>query len=320
MKIMLTGVGGFIGSNFATKAAREGIHVLGVDNFSDTLYSSAIKLYNLRKIELAASSFQFLEQDCRFVDSKLLDQEGIDAIVHFAALPGQIRSWDKFTEYVDSNIVSTERILQAIKNSKKKPRFIFISTSSVYGDLVTKESRLSGLYKPFSPYGVTKLAAENLVECYAQNFGLDFTILRLFSVFGPGQRPDMAISQFLSCLHRGSVIRVTGDGSQIRDFTFVDDVTDVVISSLTTSNLKTSYDVSGGISYSIMDVLQLCAKVTGIAPKVKFSARDIGDQLSTTGDTADTHLDLGLKNTVSLETGISLQNDHFLERNRAIGE
>lgn len=316
----MTGVGGFIGSNFAIRAAKVGINVFGVDNFHSTLYSSAIKMYNVRQIQLSASSFQFLELDCRWVDGKLLDHEGIDAVVHFAALPGQIRSWDKFAEYVDSNVLSTERILQASINAKKKPRIIFISTSSVYGKSVTKESRLSGLNEPFSPYGVTKLAAENLVECFAKNFGFDFTILRLFSVFGPGQRPDMAISQFLRSLNCGETVRVTGDGSQIRDFTFVDDVTDVVISSLTSSNLKNSYDVSGGVSYSIMEVLQLCEKVTGIEPKIKFSPKDIGDQLSTMGDIADTQKDLSLRNTVNLEKGIALQNDHFLGRIRAIGE
>lgn len=320
MRVLVTGAAGFVGSNFVLKAEAMGIDILGIDNFTDTLYSSAIKDFNLSRIQSKTHKFKFLQNDCSNIDARLVDEEGIDAVVHFAALPGQIKSWDRFSDYVNSNIISTERILQAITNSRRRPRLILISTSSVYGDLVTRESRASGLHKPFSPYGVTKLAAEHLVDCYSKNFGIHYITLRLFSVFGPGQRPDMAISQFLKNLHGNRAIRVTGDGSQIRDFTFVDDVAEVVIASLTSPQVGLAFDVAGGTSYSIKEVLAMCAKITGRVPIVGFSNKDIGDQTSTKGDIQDAKRYFGLKTTVNLERGIELQYEYFMERVKSIGE
>lgn len=243
IKVTVTGSCGFIGSHLTNNLLKQGYFVSGVDCLDDNLYSRKVKHSRLEKLK-DSTNFSFHDLD---LAKDELDPaiEGSKFVFNLAAIPGQVLSWKLFERYVESNITGTKRVIDsAIRNNVK--RIIHSSTSSVYGKFAVGDEQQKTM--PISPYGITKLAAENLFFALTTNSDLDFTILRYFSVYGPGQRPDMAIQKFLTAIKNDQQIQVTGDGSQKRDVTYVQDVVDATIACLDLDETKQIFNISGGNS------------------------------------------------------------------------
>lgn len=307
MRYVVTGGAGFIGSQITKSLLKSNNQVLVIDNLDSLLYSSQTKKDRISKF-FGAEDFDFQEIDLNSADIFPLISEG-DTIIHCAGLPGQFLSWDYLRQYSEANLQATDNLAKAALKSGVR-RIVFSSTSSIYGKIA--DSKKSREFVPFSPYGVTKLAAEHLLNCYSQNFGLDVVILRYFSVYGPGQRPDMAIQIFLNSILSGDLIKIHGDGSQIRDFTYVKDCADGTIAAARGGVAGRTYDISGGTQYSVKEVLSVCQEVTGIEAKIEYSARIIGDQEITSGNLSDARKDFNYSPSTALLDGITAQWEEVL--------
>ncbi len=312
MRYIITGGAGFIGSKIAELLILDGESVTIVDKLDDLLYSSETKSCRIEKLR-ELGDFTFLRKDLNDSDIHSLFNEN-DVVVHCAGLPGQLLSWEHLKSYTEANLHATDNLARAALRSAVS-RIVFSSTSSVYGKIADPLN--SQKFEPYSPYGVTKLAAEHLLNCYSQNFGLDVVILRYFSVYGPGQRPDMAIQIFLESILGGRTIQIHGDGTQIRDFTFVRDCARGTIESAKRGLSGKTYDISGGTRYSVNEVLEVCQQVTGLSARIEYSKRTKGDQEITSGDTSAAKLDFDFSPSTSLITGITAQWQEILRRNNA---
>ena len=218
---LITGVAGFIGSTLAERLLSDGHQVRGVDCFTG-YYPRPVKEGNLAGL-LSHPRFSFSSTDLASGDLGGIVQD-VEYVFHQAGQPGVLPSWGRlFDQYVTNNIVATQRLLEALKDRPIK-RFMFASSSTIYGDSQELPVRETSLPRPIVPYGVTKLAAEHLVNLYHYNFGLPAVMLRYFSVYGPRQRPDMAFHKFIGAIARGETIQLYGDGEQTRDATYVGDI------------------------------------------------------------------------------------------------
>jgi len=312
MRYIVTGGAGFIGSEIARQLAADNYQVIIVDNLNDLLYSKKIKSHRIKTLN---HEFGIVHLNLNLATkslTKILNSD--DVIIHCAALPGQALSWRYFNEYNQCNVIATKNLLDAAIE-KSVSKFIFASTSSVYGSIVTSDKKRP--MTPVSPYGVTKLAAENLIKCYSQNFSLNYSILRYFSVYGPGQRSDMAIQIFLTKILANQPIQIHGDGSKSRDFTFVKDCAAVTIkaSNVELKNLET--DVSGSKTYTIDQVLDICFEVAQRRVPIHHLADRIGDQFSTTASQIDNRLGVKETSLKDLRDGIDEQWQ-YLQQNRHI--
>ena len=302
IKVTVTGACGFIGSHLTKQLIELGFHVVGVDCLDDNLYSRSVKESRLKSLK-QLSNFDFAniniatdELDSIFSDSKFM--------FNLAAIPGQVLSWKLFDKYVESNILGTKKVIDScIRNRVTK--IIHASTSSVYGKFAVGNELQDT--KPISPYGVTKLAAENLLFALTSSNNLDFTILRYFSVYGPGQRPDMAIQRFLTAIKMGQEINITGDGSQKRDITYVQDVVEATISASSLIERKQIFNISGGKQFTLNQIIDECFNVSGLKSKINYVDRPIGDQEETFGDISKAQKLLGFNPTFDIKTGLSNQ-------------
>ena len=302
IKVTVTGACGFIGSHLTKQLIERGFHVVGVDCLDDNLYSRSVKESRLKALK-QLSNFDFAniniatdELDSSISDSKF--------VFNLAAIPGQVLSWKLFDKYVESNILGTKKVIDScIRN--KVTRIIHASTSSVYGKFAVGDELQDT--KPISPYGITKLAAENLLFALTSSNNLDFTILRYFSVYGPGQRPDMAIQKFLTAIKMGQEINITGDGTQKRDITYVQDVVEATISASSLIEKKQIFNISGGKQFTLNQIIDECFNVSGLKSKINYVDRPIGDQEETFGDISKAQKLLGFNPTFDIKTGLSNQ-------------
>lgn len=304
MNAVVTGVAGFIGSHLAERLLDDGATVLGVDCFTD-YYPRELKNANLALLR-GQSKFRLVEtsiQDAQW--SQLL--VGITHVFHLAAQAGVRKSWGSdFRIYTTCNIEATQILLESCISAKLE-RFVYASSSSVYGDAATLPMQEGAHLHPLSPYGVTKLAAEHLCHSYLVNHGLPTVSLRYFTVYGPRQRPDMAFNRFLQAILGGRPITLYGDGEQTRDFTFV---ADAVTATLAAGNMGTPgrvYNIGGGARVSINDVIKLMAQCTGRTPDVRRQDPQKGDMRDTYADTSLAAADLGFEPSVTLEQGIEAE-------------
>ena len=314
MRYLVTGVAGFIGSAIARKLLDLGKEVVGVDSLTD-YYDPRMKQRNLER--LAARGLDYEVADLNQVDlAKLL--ESIDIILHQAGQPGVRSSWgNEFTVYTQDNINATQRLLEAAVEARSVRRVVYASSSSVYGDAETFPSQESHLPRPTSPYGVSKLAAEHLCGLYASNFGIHTVSLRYFTVYGPGQRPDMAFTRFLRAAINGDAVQVYGSGQQIRDFTFVEDVVEANLRAASGDCSPGSVlNVAGGTSISINDTLTLIAEISGTRLKVVHLGAVRGDVLRTGGSTETIRSTLGWEPRTSIEDGLRSQLQWVVETYR----
>ena len=274
MKCLVTGASGFIGSHLCERLIKQNYSVVGIDSFID-FYPRWIKEDNISAL-MKNSSFELIPNDINSIDLNQL-LERVDCVFHLAAQAGVRKSWgENFSVYTKNNIEATQRLLEAARKNKIG-MFIYASSSSVYGltpDLPMKET--SPLL-PFSPYGVTKLAAENLSFLYFKNFGIPTICLRFFTVYGPRQRPDMAFHKFFDAIKKNKQIVVYGDGKQTRDFTYVGDVVEVTFQALEKGKPGEIYNIGGGSQTELNAVFPLFEKICKKKFKIKKTKTQEGD-------------------------------------------
>ena len=302
MKIVVTGAAGFVGAATASRLLDDGHEVIGIDCFLPDLYPADTKRARLDGV-LGRAGFTFVESDLRHESvSPYLDD--VDVLVNLAAMPGLTSSWIDFKTYVDCNTTLTQRLLSDLR-LHPEVHFVQASTSSVYGAVA--EGDEDGPLLPVSPYGVTKLAAEQLVSAFRESFGLRATTLRYFSVYGPSQRPDQAYSVFCRDLLTGSPLRVTGTGQQSRSSTYIGDVVEATVLACEHRPDGAVLNVCGGEEIVLLDAIELIADELGVTPRIDFVAERPGDQRRTCGDSTRASETLGWKPSMPIDAGIRLQ-------------
>lgn len=307
IKYLVTGCAGFIGSTLTDKLLSEGASVIGVDVFRD-YYDVDIKRRNI-STALENPKFTLVEEDLsvdlEFLNSFINKTDQL-VIYHLAAQAGVRRSWGSdFRIYTRDNIDATQNLLEWAHSRGGIKNFVFASSSSVYGvpeELPMTEDRTVPI--PHSPYGVTKLAAENLVRLYTANMGLPSASLRFFTVYGPRQRPDMAFNRFIRAAFQGKAIGVFGNGGQTRDFTYIDDI----VRGLRLAENSTrgiAMNLGGGNRVTLLHTIETLAKVMGRDIKIDFSESKLGDVPDTWASAELAFKEMGWKPVVSLEEGLS---------------
>jgi len=304
MKALITGVAGFIGSTLAERLLGDGADVVGIDCFTD-YYPRAVKERNLQTAR-AHQRFRFVESRVQDADlaTMLADRTHV---FHLAAQAGVRKSWGKdFEIYTVNNIEATQVLLEACTRTKIE-RLVYASSSSVYGDDRPMPFREDTLPQPVSPYGVSKLAAEQLCYLYFANYGVPTVSLRYFTVYGPRQRPDMAFHRFLRATLLGDPITVYGDGEQTRDFTFVADIASATAAAALRGVPGRVYNIGGGSRVSVNDVLEMIRRVSGRQPLVAVDESQKGDMRHTWAETWLARTDLGFVPSVELEEGLAAE-------------
>jgi len=307
--VLVTGAAGFIGSHLCDALVSAGRPVVGVDDFNP-FYDPRQKWRNIAALS-AHPCFTLIERDINSIgDAELDELIGSSGLVyHLAAQPGVRASWDDCNAHVIRNITLTQRMLEAASRTMSAGgqlhRFVLASTSSVYGDAEKLPTSETTPPLPVSPYGVTKLAAERLALLYAVNFGVPVTALRLFSVYGPRQRPDMAFNIFLRSALKGVPIAIYGDGRQTRDFTYVDDVVAAMLAAGTADGVVGEViNVGGGHRVSLNDVLDVVEDVVGRYVERRFSAPMTGDPRHSAADISKAGKLLSYAPAVALPEGL----------------
>lgn len=277
MKALVTGCAGFIGSHLVDKLLDLDYEVTDIDCFTD-YYSRAIKEANLSNA-LDHNNFKLIEEDIL----NMHKFPAVDYVFHQAAQAGVRASWGKsFEIYTRNNIEATQKLLELYKDFAIK-KFVYASSSSVYGDaeLPMKED---SLLKPVSPYGVTKLAGENLCYLYWKNYRVPTVSLRYFTVYGPRQRPDMAIHKFVKAILNNEEITVFGDGTQTRDFTFVDDAVDANMLAAKNNIIGEVFNIGGGSRISVNALIDEIEKLVENKARVEYIEKQKGDVRDTWAD------------------------------------
>jgi UDP-glucose 4-epimerase len=307
VKAVVTGCAGFIGSTLTDRLLADGADVVGIDCFAD-YYPRAVKERNLSGA-LKHPCFHFLEAPIQAVDlpTRLRD---CTHLFHLAAQAGVRKSWGRdFTIYSTNNIEATQLLLEAARHVPTLERFVYSSSSSVYGDRVAMPMREDALPEPVSPYGVSKLAAEQLCYLYFANFGVPAVSLRYFTVYGPRQRPDMAFHKFLRATIQDEPITLFGDGDQTRDFTFITDAVAANLLAAARGIAGRVYNIGGGSRVSVNDVIDMIERVAGRRPRVNVDPVQKGDMRHTYADTSRARAELGYAPTVALEAGLAAEYD-----------
>jgi UDP-glucuronate 4-epimerase len=314
VRALVTGAAGFIGSHLAERLGMEGHTVRAVDGVTP-YYDSSQKSANLSDVA-ATPGCEVIEADLRTCDlARMLD--GIDVVFHQAGQPGVRASWTReFSSYVEHNVVATQRLLEASRQARLV-RFVFASSSSVYGNAPSYPTAESNLPAPHSPYGVTKLAAEHLCGVYARNWGVPTVSLRYFTVYGPRQRPDMAIHRLVESALKGQPFPLYGDGEQVRDFTYIDDV---VRANLLAASLRvpagTVINVAGGSAVTLLEAVEAIHVLTSRDVVLDRRPSQPGDVDRTGGSIDRAASLLGWRPQVPFVEGLRLQVDWHLGRKR----
>jgi UDP-glucose 4-epimerase len=298
---LVTGAAGFIGSSLADALTRRGTDVVGIDCFTD-YYARSIKEANLAPL-LARPNFRFVEAPLQTTPlDTLLD--GVTHIYHLAAQAGVRKSWGQdFLTYTTHNVDATQRLLEAVKGGGLT-RFVYASSSSVYGDEAPIPMREDARLQPLSPYGVTKLAAEHLCLLYTANYGVPTVSLRFFTVYGPKQRPDMGFHRFMSAALDRRPITLYGDGEQTRDFTYIDDIVAALMAAGDHGRAGAVYNIGGGSRVSINQVLDQIADIAGHPLDIRREAAQKGDMRDTFADTTLARAELGFAPATTLADGL----------------
>jgi UDP-glucose 4-epimerase len=301
LRCLVTGAAGFVGSHLAERLLGDGHAVVGVDMLTD-YYGARLKEANLSGLRA--------RPDFRLVRANLLDMDlgalldGVDVVFHLAAQAGVRASWGQaFERYTDWNILATQRLLEAARGRPLR-RFVYASSSAVYGrsELPMREESPT---RPLSPYGVSKLAAEQLCGLYGIAHGVPTVSLRYFTVFGPRQRPDMAFHRFIRAIRAGRPIPVFGDGRQTRDFTFVADVVDATCRAAAAEVAPAEVlNVAGGVRVELREAIDMLERLVGRPATLGAGAAPAGEMLHTYADTSRATALLGWTPKTSLADGL----------------
>ncbi|MBA3382704.1 MAG: NAD-dependent epimerase/dehydratase family protein [Actinobacteria bacterium] len=294
MRYVVTGAAGFIGSQLLRTLIERGHDAVGWDAFTD-YYDPALKEENARglpveRVDLAADT---------------LDLSEVDGVFHLAGQPGVSSFGGVFPIYVRQNVLASERLFAAA--AAAGVRAVFASSSSIYGDAETYPTPEDTAPRPISPYGITKLACEHLAYAYRREFGLDYVVVRYFTIFGPRQRPDMALTKIVACLVDGKPFELHGDGRQSRSFTYVQDAVEATILSMERGSAGDVFNVGGGEEVSMLQVIGTLAEVAGRKLELVHAPRRQGDQSRTLADTTRIRAKTGWKPQTPFTEGLEAQ-------------
>jgi UDP-glucuronate 4-epimerase len=273
MRYLVTGAAGFIGSQLLRALLERGHDATGWDAFTD-YYDPALKEENaaglpVERVDLAEDP---------------LELDGLDGVFHLAGQPGVASFGGVFPVHVRQNLLASQRLFEAA--AAAGVRTVFASSSSIYGDAEAYPTSEETRPRPISPYGITKLAAEHLGGAYAREFGLDHVVVRYFTIYGPRQRPDMALAKIVACLVEGRPFELHGDGTQSRSFTFVEDAVEATILSMEHGAAGDVFNVGGGDEASMLDAIDTLESVSGRTLELLPGPRRQGDQARTLADTS----------------------------------
>lgn len=304
MNILVTGAAGFIGSHVSEALLRRGDQVVVVDNFN-TFYDPQLKRRNSTSLsEYSGFSLEELDICNEQGLQALFNRYSFDAIIHLAAWAGVRPSIVNPQIYVDVNVRGTLNLLE-LARQKNISRVVFASSSSVYGGRTTAPFLETDLVDhPISPYAATKKAGEVLAYTYHHLYGMDISALRFFTVYGPRQRPEMAIHKFATMLARGETISLYGDGSTARDYTYIDDIVQGVVAALDKNRGYEIYNLGESQTTRLDDLVKMLGKALGIEPKFQYEPEQPGDVPLTFADITKAREKLGYAPTVSIEEGI----------------
>ena len=304
----MTGACGFIGTSLCEELLIQGFEVLGLDSFT-TNYSVSTKRLNQSHLN-TFENFTLIESDLLSIDLDPILKE-VNLIFHLAGQPSVSNSWAlDFQTYSDRNIVATQKLLYSIEKTNKPSEFklVFASSSSVYGDVNTGQISENDKKFPISPYGVSKLAAENLVTLYGTELGINTVSLRYFTVFGPRQRPDMAFNKIISSILTGQDFSLYGDGSQTRDFTYVSDIVRATMSTgFTTVEPGSIFNIGGGAPTSLNHAIQIIESITNKKVKIQSNPIGLGNPTKTSANCSNAKDILNWEPTESLTSGLEKQ-------------
>jgi UDP-glucuronate 4-epimerase len=307
---IVTGAAGFIGSHLARRLIESGWGVVGVDSF-DPFYDRSLKERNVEAVR--AAGFELVEADIRDREamSRLYAERRPELTIHLAALAGVRPSLEAPQRYVSVNVDGLASLLDAARTHGAR-RFVFASSSSVYGNS-RKVPFAEGdpVDNPISPYAATKKAGELLCHAYAHLFDLTIPCLRFFTVYGPGQRPDLAIARFMRLLSSGEQITMFGDGSTSRDYTYIDDIVDGVVAAChwceTTTDRYGIFNLGGSSPVRLDELIREIGEVTGCTPNVRRAPMQPGDVDRTWADLTRSRKELGYEPKTSLREGLERQ-------------
>jgi UDP-glucuronate 4-epimerase len=314
-RALVTGCAGFVGSHLTEALLADGVHVRGVDCLNDN-YAASEKLENLAVARLE-ERFELHALDVATADvDRLLD--GVDVVYHLAAEPGVRSSWGRrFDRFVHNNVEATQRLLEALRN-RPGVRLVYASSSSIYGESERLPTHEDAAPRPLSPYGVTKLAGEQLCRVYHVNHGVDTVALRFFTVYGPRQRPDMAFRRFCEAAARGGRIELFGDGRQSRDFTYVGDVVTAIRAAAGAEGAAgRAYNIGGGSPVSVNAALEELAAIAGRPLDVRRSGPEAGDVSHTAADSTRARNELGFEPVTGLAEGLRAEYEWVRRRAEA---
>jgi nucleoside-diphosphate-sugar epimerase len=305
-RALVTGCAGFIGSHLAEQLIAEGHDVVGVDSFTD-FYPRAIKERNLVRLrEEPRFTLRELDLGYRRVAGLL---EGVDAVYHLAGQPGVRQSFGgRFKVYLRNNVQTTQRLLEEASH-RRVGAFVYASSSSVYGDAPSYPTAEDSPRAPVSPYAMSKAATEEIANVYLRTRGVPVVGLRYFTVYGPRQRPDMAFSRFIDAALAGRPLPVLGDGSQLREFTYVADAVRATIAAAESGRHGIAYNVGGGTSVALGDVIALLERLIGRPLERVHDRAPRGDVRETRADGTLSERDLGFRPSTPLEEGLLAQLD-----------
>ena len=300
-RYLVTGCAGFVGSTLVEALLADGCEVFGVDSFND-YYPRALKE---AAIAPAQSHSKFTLTACDLAESlpeEALD--GVDGIFHLAGRPGVRASWGtSFRAYVDDNVLGTHRVVEHA--ASRGIRLVLASSSSIYGDALAHPTPEETLPAPVSPYGVTKLAAEQLAAAQHKKAALDFVALRYFSLYGPRQRPDMAFSRIIAALVEETAFEVYGSGDQSRDFTYVGDAVAATVDAMRLAPSGAVYNVGAGGEATLREAIAVVEELSGLALEVRYGEPAAGDVRRTLADTTKIRGELGWEPQVTLRAGLA---------------
>jgi UDP-glucuronate 4-epimerase len=294
MRYLVTGAAGFIGSQLLRALLERGHDARGWDAFTD-YYDVALKEENAEGLPVERVD---LTED-------LLPLEGLDGVFHLAGQPGVASFGSVFPLYVRQNVLASQRLFEAA--AEAGIRVVFASSSSIYGDAASYPTPEDSPTRPLSPYGVTKLACEHLVGAYGAEFGLDGVILRYFTIYGPRQRPDMALAKWIARAVAGQPLELHGDGMQSRSVTYVDDAVDATILAMEQARAGAVLNVGGGEEVSMLEAIEILARVSGHRPELIHAPRRQGDQPRSLADTSRVRAEIGWQPTTPFEEGLAAQ-------------